>query len=81
MLSTVATWAATQGLSLLLGFLATVIKNWMDGRQAAQGQRDLGAATTASAVNKESADAERRAAAVAPLTRDDAAGRLDAGTF
>lgn len=79
--TTVAGWLASQGAGLLLGFLAQLFKDYIDGARSAQAQREAGAASTAAKINQETADAERRAAAVKPLDRDSAAGRLDRGDF
>lgn len=62
MLATIATFMATQGLSALLGFLATIVKGWMDTRQAAASAKQAGSAEVAAATNKETSDANRRAA-------------------
>jgi hypothetical protein len=75
--TTVAGWLASQGAGLLLGFVAQLFKDYVDGARSAQAQRDAGAASTAAKINQETADAERRAAAVKPLDRDNAASRLD----
>lgn len=48
-------------VGLILGFLAKLILGYIEDRRAAQAQRDAGAATTSSQINKETADAERRA--------------------
>jgi hypothetical protein len=69
MFATVATWLATQGASLALGFLATLIKDWWATNQANQAQRDAGRAQQAN---------EARAQADADLARSDAATRAAA---
>jgi hypothetical protein len=79
--TTLAGWLASQGAGLLLGFVAQLFKDYMDGARSAQAQREAGAASTAAKVNKETADAERRAGEVKPLDRDTAADRLGSGTF
>lgn len=61
MLSAILTWLASSGASLILGFLAQVIRDVAADRRASQSQRDLGAAQTNAAVNGETANAERRA--------------------
>lgn len=83
MLATVAAWLASQGASLLLGFLAnvvtTAIKNWQDNKNATQ----LGQVTVerdqATAAWK-AVQAELEASKAAPVTVDDTAKRLEAGT-
>lgn len=65
MLATISAWLATQGVSLALGFLASVLKDAWATYQANKAQRDLGASETAATINKETADAERRAASAA----------------
>jgi hypothetical protein len=65
MLATIATFMATQGLSMLLGFVATMFKNWMETKQAAASAKEAGAAEATAATNRETADAEHRASDVA----------------
>ena len=81
MMATVSAWLASQGVSLLLGFAATLIKNWMDGQRAAGAQREAGALQAANAMNQEMANAERRAAAVAPMDSAATVDSLNAGRF
>jgi hypothetical protein len=76
-----AAWMASQGVGLLLGFLGTLIKNWMDGQRAAAAQEQLGATRAANAVNAETAAAERRAAAVVPLDSAATVDALNKGAF
>lgn len=72
----------TEGfLGLILGAGVKLILGWIQGMRADAALKQAGAVETANKVNKETADAERRAAAVKPLTREDAAGRLDRGEF
>lgn len=76
-----AAWMASQGVGLLLGFLGTLIKNWMDGKRAAAAQEQLGATRAANAVAIETAAAERRAAAVAPMDGAATVSALEKGGF
>jgi len=81
--STITAWLASQGASLLLGFLAKIITDVMADRRNNQAQRDLGAAETAAssnAVAAERTDAIAKAAANAPDDRA-VSDRLREGTF
>jgi hypothetical protein len=83
MISAILSWFAANGLTIVLGALAAYLKDIHAANASAQAQRDAGAASTAASVNKETADAERRAAdaAVNAPDRDAVAGDLDAGKF
>lgn len=63
--ASVATWAASQGAGLLLGFVMKLVMGYLDGQRAAQAQHDAGAAEVAAKVSKENSDVERRASEVA----------------
>lgn len=81
MLATLATWAATQGFSLALGFLASVIKDAWTTYQANAAQREAG---RLEAELAQSRDAERVQAELADqaskrVSDDDALARLERG--
>lgn len=81
MLATASTWLATQGVSLALGFLATVIKDWWSTYQANQAQQQLGAATVAAKVNATTAETTDAMANVQRPTDAAVEKSLAAGTF
>lgn len=49
--------------SFVVTFLVSFLRGWLSDQRAAQALEGKGRAETAAAVNKETADAERRAAA------------------
>lgn len=74
MLSAVLTWFASKGVGLLLGAIFGAANEYATNRKAEQAQRDAGAAEAAAATNKETSDANRRAAdAAVNSDRGDAA--------
>lgn len=50
---------------MILGGMGRGLNDWLAAKRAEQTSRDLGAAQTTSTINRESADAERRASEVA----------------
>ncbi|WP_022722859.1 hypothetical protein [Rhodopseudomonas sp. B29] len=52
-------------IEALLNGIGRSFNDWLAQKRAEQAQRELGAAQTTSTINKESADAERRASEVA----------------
>lgn len=58
--------------SFLMAF-GSAVTDWLAAVRGEKAQRDLGAAQTTSSINKESADAERRANDVANNRPDDVA--------
>jgi hypothetical protein len=79
----VTAWLASQGASLLLGFLASVIKSALDSYQQAQAQKAAAQAEIINATNQaaaETADAINQAAANHPADGD-VAGRLSGRSF
>lgn len=81
MLATVATWLATQGASLALGFLASVIKDAWSTYQANAAQREVGElqADLAQAKEGERVQAELADQAAKRVSDDDALARLEKG--
>lgn len=81
MLATIATWAATQGASVLLGFLATVIKDAWATYQANEAQREAGRlqAELAQSREAERVQAELAEQASKRVSDDDALARLERG--
>jgi hypothetical protein len=61
MLSAIGAWLASNGASLLLGFVAKLISDAATRAQADRNAKAVGQLTTTATVNKETADAERRA--------------------
>jgi hypothetical protein len=76
-------WLASQGASLLLGFVANIITTTLRDRQAGDAQRNVGAAETAAAINAKTAETTDAMARVAanPPADDAVADRLRSGTF
>lgn len=76
MLSLLASWFATKGAGLILGFFAGVIndqvKAWRDDANA----KALGATTVTAKINQEAADADRRVTK-ATIDAPDIGGVLD----
>lgn len=72
MLSAIATWFAGKGAALLLGAAANFVLGYVNDRNKEAALREAGAAEAASATNRETANAERRAS--------DAAINASAGT-
>lgn len=52
-------------LEAVLNGIGRSLNDWLAAKRAEQAQRELGAAQISSTINKESADAERRASQVA----------------
>ncbi len=81
-MATVAAWLATQGASLLLGFLANVIKDWWTTYSANQAQLNLGRVTSErdqAVAGNEARDRMLNATVAAPRDVDEAAALLDKG--
>jgi hypothetical protein len=76
MLSAIGAWFATQGLSAILGWVAGMASDYIRQRQADANAKAVGQLTVTAAVNKETADAERRAAGAA-INAPDLGGVLD----
>ena len=57
-----ATWLATTGAGLILGFLAKIVIGWITAKNDAGDAYRRGADDVATKVNQETTDADRRAA-------------------
>lgn len=68
-------------LGTLLGFVAKLILGYLNDQRAAASEREAGAAELDAKINKESADAERRAGEVVETKPSDLDARLDSGMF
>jgi hypothetical protein len=64
-LATIGTWLASYGLGAILKFASDALGNYLAQRQADTNAKAAGQAEVTSTINKESADAERRASEVA----------------
>jgi hypothetical protein len=81
MLSTIGAWLASNGASLLLGFVAKLISDAMTRAQADRNAKGVGRLTATATINKETSDAERRAsdAAINAADLDRVLDDLDRG--
>lgn len=57
-----ATWLATTGAGLILGFLAKILVGWITAKNDAGDAYRRGADDVADKINQETTDADRRAA-------------------
>jgi hypothetical protein len=64
-MSVLVAWLAKEGAGLLLGALAKILLDLWSDHQANQALRKSAVAETVATINKETADAERRANEVA----------------
>lgn len=64
-LATIGTWLTSYAGGLVLKLVVDLFSNWLSQRQADANAKAAGRAETTSTINKESADAERRASEVA----------------
>lgn len=60
MLSAIGAWLASNGASLLLGFVAKLISDAATRAQADANAKSVGQLTVTAKVNQEAADADRR---------------------
>ena len=82
-MGTISAWLASQGVSLVLGFLANVLSQAWNSYQANQAQRQLGTVTAERDEAVAGRAAESRIAdalANAPATIDAAADRFEKGS-
>ncbi len=76
MLSAIGAWLASNGASLLLGFVAKLISDAMTRRNADANAKSVGSLTVTAKVNQEAADADRRATKAA-IDAPDVGGVID----
>lgn len=80
--ASVAAWAASKGVGLLIGFAANLIASAIRDWQANAAQRQVGALTVArdQAQAGQQAEAALAAEAAKSVSEDDAIARLDGGS-
>lgn len=64
-LATIGAWLASYGLGAILKFASDALGNYQAQRQADSNAKAAGQAEATSTINREAADAERRASEVA----------------
>jgi len=83
MLAAISAWLASQGASLILGFLANVASEAIKNYQADQAERDAGRNELQAQINKQAADDAQKAddLAVNRPDVDDVLNDMDNGKF